>query len=209
MEQSIKEKLRNNVIAVIRCNSNEMSYLISEKLLEYGQDNIEITSTVPDFENIIYRLKNKFHKALIGAGTITSVKKAMLAKENGADFIVSPCIVDGLGKYCRENDILCSMGAMTPSEINLSRKLGSDIVKLFPGDAVGARYVKTIKGPFPDIDLMVTGGVNIDNMEDWFKNGVYAVGIGGYFTKGIDKNNLEELQERVETVKKKLKDIFK
>lgn len=205
MKQVIKEKLKNNVIAVIRCDTNEISYLICEKLIEYGQNAIEVTSTIPDFENIISRLKNKFPESLIGAGTITTKEKAILAKESGADFIVSPCIDKELGLYCRENDILCSMGAMTPSEVNLSKKYGSDIVKLFPGDVVGAGYVKTLKGPLPDIDIMPTGGVSIDNMAEWFKNGVYAVGIGGYFTNNINKNNLNDLEERVKTIKNKLK----
>lgn len=208
MKQAVKEKLKNNVIAVIRCDTNEISYLISEKLLQCGLDAVEITSTIPNFKNIILRLKSKFPKALVGAGTITSMEKAVLAKENGADFIVSPCIIKELGTYCRENDILCSMGGMTPTEVYLSKEYGSDIVKVFPGDVVGADYIKTLKGPFPDIDMMPTGGVSIDNMEKWFKNGVYAVGIGGYFTKNITENNLGDLEDKVNTLKNKVKSIF-
>jgi len=123
-------------------------------------------------------------------------EQAQLAKQNGADFIVSPCIVEEVAKYCIEEDILCSLGAATPTEVLRAYQLGCEIVKLFPGDCLSPKMIKGIKAPMPFVEMMPSGGVDDTNVKEWFQAGAYAAGFGGYLTKGIDETNLDLLKER-------------
>lgn len=195
-KEEVKKLMKGKLIAVIRGNDLEEARLICKTLVESGITSLEITFSLPGAEKLIYQLKEEFPKALIGAGTVLSKGQAVLAISNGADFIVSPCIVEEVGAYCREKDIFCSMGAATPTEVYNSYLAGSDVVKLFPGDCISMSMIKGIKAPMPFIEMMPTGGVDDKNVKKWFENGAYATGFGGYLTKGINLSNLDLLRER-------------
>lgn len=195
-KQEVKELMKDKLIAVIRGNDLEEARLICKTLVESGITTLEITFSLAGAEKLINQLKEELPSALIGAGTVLSKEQVDLAISNGADFIVSPCIVEEVGAYCREKDIFCSMGAATPTEAYKSYLAGSDIVKLFPGDCISMNMIKGIKAPMPFIDMMPTGGVDDKNVKEWFKSGAYAAGFGGYLTKGINSSNLDLLKER-------------
>lgn len=197
-KQEVKKLMKGKLISVIRGNDLEEAKIICETLIESGITSLEITFSLPGAEKLIKQLKEEFPEALIGAGTVLSRDQAELAAFNGADFIVSPCIVEEVGAYCKEKDIFCSMGAATPTEAYNSYLAGSDVVKLFPGDCLSMNMIKGIKAPMPFIEMMPTGGVDDTNVKAWFESGAYAAGFGGYLTKGITLSNLDVLKERCE-----------
>jgi len=194
----MKKLIKGKLIAVIRGDDLGQAKVICRTLIESGITSLEITFSLQGAEKLIWDLKKEFPKALIGAGTVLTKEQAELAASNGADFIVSPCIVKEVGAYCKEHDIFCSMGAATPTEAYESYMAGSDVVKLFPGDCLSPKMIKNIQTPMPFIQIMPTGGVDDTNVKNWFESGAYAAGFGGYLTKGIDSSNLDLLKERCE-----------
>ncbi|MGG7058859.1 bifunctional 4-hydroxy-2-oxoglutarate aldolase/2-dehydro-3-deoxy-phosphogluconate aldolase [Clostridium tertium] len=197
-KEEVKKLMKGKLIAVIRGNDLEEAKLICRTIVESGITTLEITFSLPNAEKLIKELKEELPNALIGAGTVLNKEQAELAVYNGADFIVSPCIVEEVGSYCKENDIFCSMGAATPTEAYNSYLAGSDVVKLFPGDCLSMKMIKGIKAPLPFIEMMPTGGVDDTNVKAWFESGAYAIGFGGYLTKGINSSNFDLLKERCE-----------
>ena len=197
-KQEVRELMRGKLIAVIRGEDLKEAKLICETLIESGITTLEITFSLKGAEKLIKELKDEHKDALIGAGTVLSKEQAKLAIDNGADFVVSPCIVEEVGAYCKEKDVFCSMGAATPTEVYNSYLAGSDVVKLFPGDCIPMNMIKGIKAPMPFIEMMPTGGVDDKNVKEWFKSGAFSIGFGGYLTKGINSSNLHLLRERCE-----------
>jgi len=198
----VMDKMKNKIIAVVRCKDYNLAEKISECLISHGIEAIEITYTVEDAGKLIKALKERFPGNLIGAGTILNQDDALGAINSGADFIVTPCLVEEVGTLCLEKDVFCSLGAATPTEAFRAYKLGADVVKLFPGSSFAPSYIKELKAPFPYIEFMPTGGVNQKNIREWFECGAFAVGLGGYFTKGIDESNLSEIGPRVKDILK-------
>ena len=119
-------------------------------------------------------------KILLGAGTVTDRVMALGALEAGAEFLVTPCLVPDVIAAAAEHDVAALPGAMTPTEVFSAWRLGGDIVKVFPAShAGGASYLKALKGPFPQIELCPTGGVNLDTIAAFIEAGAVAVGVGG------------------------------
>lgn len=191
-----KEKLRHKIIAVIRCSNIDLAEMISKTIIKSGINAIEVTFSVENAAALIKKLKNDYPEAVIGAGTVTNKEQAEAALESYADFIVSPCIIPEVGKFCKEKDVFCSMAGTTSTEAYNSYISGSDVVKLFPGEFLNPNIIKSLKAPFPYIDFMPTGGVSDKNIKQWFDAGAFAVGAGGYLLKGINESNLNELEER-------------
>lgn len=195
-KEEVKKLMKGKLIAVIRGNDLEEEKIICKTLVESGITALEITFSLPGAEILIKELKSEMTGVLIGAGTVLTRRQAELAVANGADFIVSPCIVEEVGAYCKEKDIFCSMGAATPTEAYNSYLSGSDVVKLFPGDCISMKMIKGIKAPMPFIEMMPTGGVDDKNVKEWFESGAYSIGFGSYLTKGINLSNLDTLRKR-------------
>ena len=126
--------------------------------------------------SIIIRAYNE--ENLLGMGTLTKAEQAASAKEAGAMFLVSPVCEDELVKAMVASRLLTMAGALTPTEVLKAYTMGVDVVKIFPGSLGGPAYIKALKGPFPYIPMMPTGGVNASNAADWFAAGVVAVGAG-------------------------------
>lgn len=191
-----KSKLKGSLIAVIRVKDFEFAKSVCSTILKSGINAIEVTFSVADADKLIKYLKVNFPNAVIGAGTVLNVEQAQKALDSGADYIVSPCIIEEVGKFCTEHNVFCSMGAATATEAFNSYKAGSDVVKLFPGEFLKPGIIKSFKAPLPFLDFMPTGGINDKNVKEWFDAGAFAAGIGGYLTKGVDENNLELISER-------------
>lgn len=169
------------VIPVIRADSAEIAVRISETLIEAGLGVIELTMTVPDAIEAIALVASRFgHRIVLGAGTVTDALTVRRAVEAGAEFIVSPCVVPEVVAEARAASVAILPGALTPTEVFGAFQAGADLVKVFPAQSVGGpEYIKALKGPFPHIPLVPTGGVNLQTIGAFLKAGADAVGVGG------------------------------
>ena len=176
MLEKVKEL---GLLAVIRGPSAELTVQMVEALINGGVLGIEITYSTPDAESVVKTLSEKFgDRIVLGMGTLTKTDQAESAKAAGANFLVSPICEPALVKSMVASGLLTMAGALTPTEVFQAYSLGTDVVKIFPGSLGGPAYVKALKGPFPYIPMMPTGGVSASNAADWFKAGVVAVGAG-------------------------------
>ena len=170
-------KLR--VIPVIRTKETENAVTAVLWLREAGFRTFEITLTTPDAINIIVQLTAK-KDALIGAGTVTSVNQAKKCIEAGAQYIVSPCVVPDLPAICHQYDIPCILGACTPTELHLAMEAEADAIKIFPVSLMGgSTYIKTLSSIFPGVPLIPTGGIKLNEVQEYLESGAICVGLGG------------------------------
>ena len=177
------------IIPVIRAPSADAAVAVVEALLQAGLGVAEITMTVPNAIDAIASVAKRFAgKVLVGAGTVTDAETVMRARDAGAEFIVSPCLVPEVVDAAHHADIAVLPGALTPTEVFEAFRHGGDMVKVFPAQSVGgAAYLRALRGPFPDIPLVPTGGVTLENIGEMFKAGAAAVGVG---TELISKDAL-------------------
>lgn len=184
------------VVAVVRGDSKEVGVEISKACVKGGVKAIEVAYT-NKFANDIIREVNEIYAGqddvVIGAGTVLDAETARSAMLAGAKYIVSPAFDAETAKICNRYKVPYLPGVMTINEIISAHEAGVDFVKLFPGSAFGQGYVKAIKGPLPYANIMVTGGVNIDNLDSWIKAGVDAVGIGGELNKLGEEGKFDEI----------------
>ncbi len=177
--EDLKRTLDLGIVAIIRAPSGEQLVEVSQALLDGGIDVIEVTFTVPGVLDIISQVRDAIgDRILLGAGTVLDAATARAAMLAGAEFIVTPAVRPDVIEVCQRYDKLVMCGAFTPTEILHAWELGSDIVKVFPADVGGANYLKAIHGPFPQIKLLPTGGVNLDTLPSFVKAGACAVGLG-------------------------------
>ena len=179
-KKNILKKIQElGILAVIRGPSEELTLKMVAALVEGGVTGIEITFTTPNALQVVSALDKEFgDKIVLGMGTLTKPKQAEAAKKAGAKFLVSPHTSKKLAKAMVATGLPTMMGALTPSEVMKARAYGSDVVKIFPGSLGGPAYMKSLKGPFPEIPMMPTGGVSDQNLGEWFAAGAFAVGAG-------------------------------
>ncbi len=176
----VLEKVKElGLLAVIRGPSPELTVKMVDALVAGGVLGIEITYSTPNAEEVVRTLSSQYgDRILLGMGTLTRPEQAAQAKQAGAHFLVSPICEPMLVKSMVASELLTMAGALTPTEVVQAYNLGTDVVKIFPGSLGGPAYVKALKGPFPYIPMMPTGGVSAGNVAEWFKAGVVAVGAG-------------------------------
>jgi len=170
------------VVAVVRADSKEEAVKISEACVEGGIQGIEVTFTVQGADEVIKELASLYKddsNVVIGAGTVLDAVTARIAILAGAEFVVSPTFDAETAKLCNLYSVPYMPGCMTITEMKQALEAGVDIVKLFPGNAFGPDFVKSVKAPLPQVNIMPTGGVDLNNVEQWIKNGCVAVGVGG------------------------------
>ncbi|NLY45572.1 MAG: bifunctional 2-keto-4-hydroxyglutarate aldolase/2-keto-3-deoxy-6-phosphogluconate aldolase [Tissierella sp.] len=190
------------VVAVVRAENSEKAKTIALACMEGGVDSIEITFTVPGADDVIKDLTKEFgDKLLVGAGTVLDSETARIAILAGAKYIVSPGFDLETAKLCNRYQVPYMPGCMTITEMITAMQAGADVIKVFPGSAFGPSFIKAVKGPLPQAVLMPTGGVSIDNVDQWIKNGCIAVGVGGNLTKGSSEDMTNAAKEFVEKVK--------
>ena len=167
------------MLAVIRGPSPELTIKMVEALVAGGVLGIEITYSTPNAAEVVKSLVSKFgDEILLGMGTLTEIEHAVQASQAGAKFLVSPHTEPELAAAMTATGLPVMMGALTPTEVLQAYRLGSSVVKIFPGTLGGPDYIKNLRGPFPYIPMMPTGGVNVENIPAWFAAGVFAVGAG-------------------------------
>jgi 2-dehydro-3-deoxyphosphogluconate aldolase/(4S)-4-hydroxy-2-oxoglutarate aldolase len=175
----------SGVVSVVRADSPEKALKIVDAVVRGGISSIELTYSVPRANDVIAELVEKYAgtNVLIGAGTVLEAVSARLAIVAGAQFIVSPSFDEEVAKVCNLYQIPYIPGVLTPAEAVHAMQFGSEIIKLFPGDIAGKAMIKDLKGPFPSINVMPSGGVSADNVAEWFQAGAIAVSAGGGVTK--------------------------
>lgn len=195
--------LSSKVIAVIRMSDTEKLAKVVEAVKAGGVRAIEITMTTPSALEIIAAMaKKKAPDVLIGAGTVLDSETAVQAIHAGADFIVSPVTNPAMITVCRRYDKLVAPGAFSPTEILTAWQSGADIVKVFPATSVGPKYFKDIQGPLPQVRLMPTGGVSLENAREFIASGACCVAIGTALLdkKAIDAGNWDVLTQKAQAL---------
>jgi 2-dehydro-3-deoxyphosphogluconate aldolase/(4S)-4-hydroxy-2-oxoglutarate aldolase len=178
-----------------------------------GLTTIELTINSPGFEESLHLALSLFEGKLnIGAGTICTTTELQRALQAGAQFIVTPITDEEIIKICKKKNIPVFPGAYTPTEIYTAWKHGADMVKVFPASAQAMEYIRAIKGPFPDIRLLPTGGVHLGNCIDFLKAGADGLGIGSsLFNTVIMNKGHNKLKEHcsafAERIRKHLSDF--
>ncbi len=168
------------MIPVVRATSADEAMRAIDAIREGGIAVLEITMTVPGAVGVIEEVTKRFgNDALVGAGTVLDPETAKACISSGAQFVVSPALNPDTIAYCREREVAIMPGALTPTEVVQAWNAGADFVKVFPAGAVGGpSYLKSLKAPLPQIELVPTGGVNLKTAADFIKAGAAALGVG-------------------------------
>jgi 2-dehydro-3-deoxyphosphogluconate aldolase/(4S)-4-hydroxy-2-oxoglutarate aldolase len=164
--------IAQRVIPVLRLASAELTERAIDCLREAGFGMVEITMTTPGAVELLRKTENA------GAGTVLDLDTARRCLDAGAQFLVSPCLVPGLAKLAHDAGRPALIGGFTPGEILAAHREGADIVKVFPASTGGPEHLKAIHAVFPEVALCPTGGVSLDNMDDYFAAGAALVGVG-------------------------------
>ena len=168
------------MIPVVRVSTREQAICAVDGIISAGITVVEITLTVPGAIQIVQDLTAKYgQKLLVGAGTVLDAETCRLAVLAGAEFIVSPAFDARVLEVARTYGKICMPGALTPTEALVAWQAGADLVKIFPCNSVGGpSSIRSLKGPFPQMEVVVTGGVNLENVGQYLAAGVAAVGVG-------------------------------
>jgi len=179
-QEQLERIARCGVVAVMRAPSGEMLADVAEALLAGGVEAVEVTFTVPGAHRVIEQVADRLgDRVLLGAGTVLDPETARAALLAGAEFIVAPTVDTQVIELCRRYDKAVMPGALTPTEVLTAWQAGADVVKVFPSDLTGPKYLKALHGPLPQVRLMPTGGVNLDTAAEFLRCGAWALGIGG------------------------------
>ena len=205
--EHFKRIMDTGIVAVVRADTPGRALEIAEAVRKGGVDIIEITLTVPGAMGVISELSKTYRggEILLGAGTVLDPETARIAILAGAEFIVSPAFNDAVVRLCNRYQKICMPGCMTVTEIITALEAGAGIIKFFPGNAFGPSIIKALKGPLPQAEFIPTGGVSLDNVQEWIKNGCIAVGVGGELTAGAQKGDYAMVTETAKQFVSKIK----
>lgn len=188
--ENLKTIYESGMVAIIRSDNAEDAYNIAEAAIAGGAKALEVPFPVPDVLNIIKKLTSKYNSQgiVIGVGTVLDAENASAALLAGAQMLVSSSFNPDMIRIANRYQAISIAGAMSPTEISDSMAAGADIVKLFPADFYGPKYVKTLRAPMPTVPVVPFGGVTPENVSEWFDAGCVAVGVGSYITKAHEKD---------------------
>lgn len=197
---SVVERIREiGIIPVVRATSADQALAAVEAIRAGGLPLLEITMTVPGAVKIIESLAGR---ALLGAGTVLDAQTARKCVDAGAQFIVSPSLDLPTIEACRALNVPVFPGALTPTEVVTAWRAGASAVKVFPANAVGgASYLKSLKAPLPQIELIPTGGISLKNVAEFIEAGALAVGVGADLVQGDAASITAKAREYVAAVK--------
>jgi 2-dehydro-3-deoxyphosphogluconate aldolase/(4S)-4-hydroxy-2-oxoglutarate aldolase len=196
----IRQIRETGVIPVVRAASADEAMRAVDALKAGGLDVLEITLTVPGALRVIEEVSARFGAdALVGAGTVLDAEAARACMDAGARFVVSPALDLETVAFCRERGVAVLPGALTPTEVLRAWTAGADFVKVFPASALGgASYLKSLKAPLPQVELVPTGGVSLKTAADFIRAGASALGVGADLvdTKALREGRAELITER-------------
>ena len=213
-EKIIKSFIDEKLIVIVRGVKKddliplaEAMYLGGVRLLEITFSANGSTSDEETADNIRMLAEHFDGRMLIGAGTVLNERQVCLTAEAGGRFIISPDVNEAVIKKTRELGLVSMPGALTPTEIQTAHKAGADFIKLFPCDAFGTGYIKAVSAPLSHVRLLAVGGVNLDNIPDFLKAGVYGFGMGSNI---VNKKMVEDGDfEAITALAKKHVDLIK
>jgi 2-dehydro-3-deoxyphosphogluconate aldolase/(4S)-4-hydroxy-2-oxoglutarate aldolase len=188
------------IVPVVRTSSAETAVQAVEAIYQGGVRAAEITMTVPGAIRALEKVADRFgDKIMLGAGTVLDPETARACMLAGAEFFVTPSLrVSTIEMVKRYSKVICP-GALTPTEVLTAWEAGADVVKVFPcGNVGGPKYIKALKGPFPQIEMIPTGGVNLETAGDFLKAGACAVAVGGELVdaKSIKDGRFDIIEDR-------------
>ena len=174
----------SGMVAIIRGDIADHAARIAEACVNGGVTTLEVTFTVPSAARIIETLSKQYkpNELVLGAGTVLDPETARIAILAGARFIVSPALNPETARLCNRYQVPHMPGAGTVKEILAGMESGAEIVKIFPSEGLGPGFVKAVRSPLPQAQLMPTGGVSLDNVAAWIEAGCVAVGVSGHLT---------------------------
>lgn len=187
------------IVAVVRGKSDEQIIKAIDAALEGGVSVIEVTFTIPNALEVIRKVAMQLSDdVILGAGTVLTPEMALDAIDAGAQFIVGPCTNVATIEAAKSAGVPVYPGALTPSEVVTAVQAGADIVKIFPANVMGPKYLKDLHGPLPGVPFMPTGGVNLDTAKAYLENGAVALGVGGDLinAKLMEEGNFGEITRR-------------
>ncbi len=204
--RSIAEIFPNRLCGVLRTENAEAGFQACLAAMEAGVQTIEITKTVPScFELIKGLIGTTFGRYPVGVGTVWDPGAVKEAKAAGASFVVTPVVLPEVAEACRQEDILCVLGALTPTEIYQARLSGATMVKIFPITPVGGpRYIESLNGPLGGVPFWVSGGVPIEDIGAYLRLGVKAVGLTGslFPSEALAKRDMDRIRDNAERAAK-------
>ncbi len=169
----------NKIVAIVRLDDLSIAEELSAALIDGGIRAIEFTLTNPAAVDTIAAIKELVDPAVaIGAGSVISVEQVDAVAAAGAQFVVSPVYKRDVVAACQDANLPAMPGAFTPTEILQAWEQGAAVVKVFPANHLGRRYIKDVLAPLPQLRLMPTGGVNAENISEFLDNGAFALGVG-------------------------------
>lgn len=188
---------RTGVVAILRRPPGDIVQ-IAKALVEGGVKVIEVTADTPGVMEMIGRLKEEVEDAVVGVGTVLDAETARLAILSGAEFIVCPTLSADVIAVGTRYDKLVLPGTFTPTEMLHAYELGAPAVKVFPASILGADFIKHVRGPLPQIPMVPTGGIDLNNAGSFIAAGAVAVGLGSSLVKKyeVEKGNYEAISER-------------
>jgi len=178
---SIRRRIEDvGIVPVVRAPSAELAMRATDAVLAGGISVFEITMTVPGAVEVIRLLSQRLHgRALIGAGTVLTPEDALACIDAGAEFIVGPGLNLATVAAAQSRDVPVMPGALTPTEVITAWQAGADMVKIFPCGAMGgAKYLRALRGPLPQVRMLPTGGVSASTAADYIASGASALGVG-------------------------------
>jgi 2-dehydro-3-deoxyphosphogluconate aldolase / (4S)-4-hydroxy-2-oxoglutarate aldolase len=196
----VVESLRRHVVvAVMRAPTPAAALSGVGALVKGGVRALEITYSTPDAASVISRVREEYgDTVVVGAGTVTTAEQVAESAEAGAQFLVCPGTTAAVAAAMRHTGIPFALGALTPSEVMAAVQEGADVVKLFPGSLGGPAYLAALRGPFPDVPLMPTGGVSVENARSWLDAGAICLGAGSDLVSArlLSEGDFDEVTRR-------------
>lgn len=202
---TITRILETGLMAIVRVETPERAFEIANGCLAGGIDILEISYTNHNAGEIIAILKEKYGDSLlVGAGTVLDAETARLAILNNADFIIAPTFKESVARLTNRYQIPYAPGCTSFSEAVEALEAGVSFIKAFPiSNFYGPQLASVFTTPMPDMPLMASGGANLENIQEWFQNGVCCVGLGGLLTKGSE----EEISKNAKQLKQKMLEV--
>jgi 2-dehydro-3-deoxyphosphogluconate aldolase/(4S)-4-hydroxy-2-oxoglutarate aldolase len=194
----LKQCREIGLVPVLRAESEEQALALASAIAAGGVTVLEVTMTVPGAIRVMGRLAKERPDILIGAGTVLDPETARMCILEGAQFVVSPALNVKTIEMCHRYGIAVLPGALTPTEIVTAWEAGADVVKVFPASALGgAKYLKSVKAPLPQVEMIPTGGVSLATAAEFLEAGAFALGVGADLvdTKAIAKGTPETITE--------------
>lgn len=199
----IEQIEREVLIAVVRTATAEQAVETGRALLRGGIRLLEITMTIPDSPHVISTLAAEAGDGVVlGAGTVLTPPQALAVLRAGARFIVSPILVRSLATLCKDHDAVSMLGALSPTEMVEAAHAGSDFIKVFPIDTVGGpAYIRAVRAPLPDLKLVPSGGVKLDNLGTYLDAGAAALALGSDLlpSRLVEQGAWDAIEERART----------